>query len=931
MAILRKSALSTLPALPQLSEALERAEQRLADWLLDPQRVQALLAQVFPSPPTPAWHGLRETLLAGRLQLDLQIREDWEMPGLAGAFQAPAPSRPQGLILLNRRWLASATAAAVEAVLLEELGHAIDRQLHGAVDSAGDEGERFSTLLRGQQPSLTSQREDDSRELLISGQRIRVEGSGNAAVALPSVSLALTTPAGATAPQRTAFGGSTIRLDANLSLGSLTGSPTRMLVHFARGYVAGEDELVVVGSLPAAIRASFDKTRGILNLVAVSGQTPSQTDWRDALRAVAYRNLNSSATPARVPTAGDRELVITTGELPALFINNQAHFYRFESAPAPGAGSNAWLRARDAAAASTYGSLSGYLATITSADENAFITRALLPVEGRTWLGGSDAGTEGKWSWDAGSASPESSTATFSQTVSGSLTSKAVGSLYVNWEANQGTGKDEDHLSIASTGRWSDDDGANFSTKDYGYLVEYSPATGTPDSTRRLVVRPLPAVADQTFTVADYGSQAIQGTTYTLTNANLDLLLFGGEKLTIQASSVTISNGKIVSLKGSGTATSLYGLSDVNLSAITINASSRSITGKAKIGDQEINLSGSLKLESNGRYSFADLTGSISNEALTKLLPEGGYLSQATGGGYSFRKDTAGTSLELAIKGVASFDPRPDLADVSTPFTVRIANGVFSNGKLSAMDLQRQGTTPWKLMLADHELTVNSETITYKRDQQAPSLNSNTPTLVKHLYSLDLAGDLKQTEGDILKLDGVLTLASAVSGSGAPLQQPMAASFDILNNQIFRVGDTRLKANGGLKLNYQEDASRRFGMLALAGDAKIDLEIFKDLDIKLGEDNQNLPALLNSQADKLMATEWTLGRMSSVPVASRRDLGLLSYKNVHILPMHTEPLINEGSVEQPAVSTQQQQDLLDALEPTLGLYRVANLDAKIIT
>lgn len=56
------------------------------------------------------------------------------------------------------------------AVLLSELGHAIDTQLNGSTDGPGDEGECFSTLLRGHQPSAASLSENDQRMLIICGQ-----------------------------------------------------------------------------------------------------------------------------------------------------------------------------------------------------------------------------------------------------------------------------------------------------------------------------------------------------------------------------------------------------------------------------------------------------------------------------------------------------------------------------------------------------------------------------------------------------------------------------------------------------------------------------------------------------------------------------------------------------------------------------------------
>ena len=933
MAIVTMPALSTLTDWPQLLDGLRRAEQRLNDWTLNPQAFLTLLGQAFgpapnPRTPPPAWQQLRQTLIQGKLQPKLEIRNNWEMPGLAGAFQAPTAAMPQGRILLNREWLAKADAAAVEAVLLEEFGHAIDRQLNGSKDSAGDEGERFSALLRGQAPTTTSQNEDDGQELWIDGQKIRVEGS--VAVTMPSVTLSLTPAAGSTAPTRTAFGGSTILLDSLLNIGSLgTNPPKKVMVVFGRGYVAGEDQLVIVGSLPSSISASFDSARGILSLEAANDGTPTQTNWQDALRAVGYNNKKSSLN--QTPTVGERELVITSGALPALFINGQAHFYQYNSAPSSG-DSNYWKRAKTAATTSTYGNLTGYLATITSAEENKFITRALLPSSGRTWLGGSDATTEGQWKWDAGTASPESSTASFSQTVANTTTSKASGSQYVNWDFGQGIAASEDHLSIGNTGLWSDDIG----TKNYGYLVEYSPATGTPDTTRRITLNPVAPGSDQTFKVNDYSTQSVTGSgtqsVYTLKNATIDLSMFGGATMRIKATSVTISNGKIISLQGSGTASNLYGLSDVNLTNITINASQRAISGKAKIGGQEITLGGNLKLETNGRYSFADLAGSLTDQQLAAVLPADGYLKNGRNGGFSFNRNAAGTSLEVAVKGIATFDARPDLADVSTPFDARLSNGVFSDGKLSTMNMQRIGTAPWKLKLGENEMTVNGETITYKRELQNPVQGSNDPITIKHLYGLNLNGDLRQTRGDVIKVDGMLTYGSALKGSEPLKLLPSAGSFDILNTTPFTVGTTQLKPGGGLKLRYQEDNNRRYGLLDVSGNAKIDLEILRDLQVSLGTDQaEDIGQLITSQSSNITGTDWILGQLNNTAAGSGRDIGLAKFSSIELSSGNSiaTPRFYDSANQQTPGFSEGEQSLINAFNSSLGLYQISTVNNKL--
>ncbi len=69
------------------------------------------------------------------------------------------------------------------------------------------------------------------------------------------------------------------------------------------------------------------------------------------------------------------------------------HWYDFVS------GSFTWAEAETDAATRSHNGMSGYLATITSSDENDFIVDAIAT---GGWLGGSDAAMEGSWMWVVG-------------------------------------------------------------------------------------------------------------------------------------------------------------------------------------------------------------------------------------------------------------------------------------------------------------------------------------------------------------------------------------------------------------------------------------------------------------------------------------------------------------------------------------------------
>jgi PKD repeat protein len=165
-------------------------------------------------------------------------------------------------------------------------------------------------------------------------------------------------------------------MDANFSV-------TGMKISMSQGYVNGEDELWLNGTV-SSVYSVWYSTQGYLIL---SGST-NINDYIQAIRQVWYRNK------AAKPTNGIR--AITFSLVDADYLPDTQHFYRFVNSPGI-----SWTTAKDNAesAAMKYHGLQGYLATITSVAENDFIQ---LKTKGVGWIGASDYGAEGQWKWVTG-------------------------------------------------------------------------------------------------------------------------------------------------------------------------------------------------------------------------------------------------------------------------------------------------------------------------------------------------------------------------------------------------------------------------------------------------------------------------------------------------------------------------------------------------
>jgi len=233
----------------------------------------------------------------------------------------------------------------------------------------------------------------------------------------------------------------------------LTGATVAISANFR----ASEDSLAYTPV--AGISGSYNSATGVLTLKGDA----SAASYQEAFRAVQFHNSSED------PSAQPRTVTFAIGG-DASYFAGTAHWYRFVST------SLTWPDARAAAQASSFYGLQGYLTTVTSASEDAFIA-SLLPANEWPWMGASDLAVEGIWRWVTGPEGLEDGGQGrhfFSQPPG-----TVVPGEYANWE---GAGPNdyppgEDYAHFYPNGTWND----GLNTLSLPCLVEYGGMPGDPD------------------------------------------------------------------------------------------------------------------------------------------------------------------------------------------------------------------------------------------------------------------------------------------------------------------------------------------------------------------------------------------------------------------------------------------------------------------
>lgn len=259
-----------------------------------------------------------------------------------------------------------------------------------------------------------------------------------------------------------------------------TGKPTQFYTVGGTSVILAPD-LTVSGTISEVNVSIRENVSGdvLTSTVSVAGWSASWDNPTKKLTVSGSGTLINLQTLLRgikfsttTPVDGSRTIDFIAGSGAVLNFGGRDHYY--EVIPSTNI---SWTDAKSAAENRTYSGSQGYLATITSDTENDFIKNK---VSANSWIGASDATTEGEWYWVTG---PENGTQFWSGLATNATPAgSAVGGEYSNWESGEPNnvdtnppGEDYGHILGSTTnGTWNDL--PNSGNVDY-YIVEYDAAS----------------------------------------------------------------------------------------------------------------------------------------------------------------------------------------------------------------------------------------------------------------------------------------------------------------------------------------------------------------------------------------------------------------------------------------------------------------------
>jgi hypothetical protein len=226
------------------------------------------------------------------------------------------------------------------------------------------------------------------------------------------------------------------------------------------GFPVSNSLLITVGLVnpPAGTTLRFNTTTGV---TASTGYNLSSNFTRISFTGT-QANVNTVLASLRVNTGsvpGNVYIAVTATENPTgyYYLPTNGHFYK------PVSSGTTYTGARSAALSTSFKGQTGYLVTITSSDEDAFIYNNVP--QSQIWFALTDEAQEGYWRIDAG---PEAGT--LIKTSNGQTTGNIAGQ-YNNWAGGEPNNSgNEDYAVTKWNGTQWNDLPNNFSCP---YVIEY--------------------------------------------------------------------------------------------------------------------------------------------------------------------------------------------------------------------------------------------------------------------------------------------------------------------------------------------------------------------------------------------------------------------------------------------------------------------------
>jgi hypothetical protein len=210
-------------------------------------------------------------------------------------------------------------------------------------------------------------------------------------------------------------------------------------------------------------------TSGTLAMSTTTGLTFTGSPTGATLEFTATRtNLNTALVTLTYTrgSVGSDTLEVSLVASGEVFFEDNQHLYKYITY------TGTWGQAQTHALTQTLYGATGYLTTITSANENEFVRLRLLNAG---WMGASDSGVEDDWKWVTG---PESGTSFWSGLSGGNT----VNGMYANWaggEPNNASNEDCGQFLAGGSGQWNDLPCTVFTLP--GYVAEFGALGDMPE------------------------------------------------------------------------------------------------------------------------------------------------------------------------------------------------------------------------------------------------------------------------------------------------------------------------------------------------------------------------------------------------------------------------------------------------------------------